>query len=124
MDRTFLENLQVNEQALPEEVIEAILAQHQKEVADLAFAGILSKVISQAGGRNEKAVAALLDVEAIRASEDPALAAQKAVQQLKQEQDYLFVTAAPRYAAGTGTGNFEKPEPQTLAGALKEKFQR
>ena len=104
------------------EAVEAILGQHEKEMADVVFAGVLSKVIRDAGGRNEKAVAALLDMDSIRASEDPKQAAQQAVQQLKKEQDYLFAQPAPRYAAGTGTGNFTTPEPKSLADALKAKF--
>ena len=124
MERAFLENLQVNEQALPEEVIQAILQQHQKELADVTFAGVLSGVIREAGGRNEKAVTALLDLDSIRASDHVKQAAEQAVQQLKKEQAYLFFAPAPRYAPGTGTGNFEKPEPKSLADALREKFQR
>ena len=118
MEREFLEGI-LGDNA---EAVEAILQQHQKELQDVVFAGVLSKVISDAGGRNEKAVAALLDMDSIRASEDPRQAATMAVQQLKKEQDYLFLQAAPRYAPGTGTGNFTTPEPKSLADALKAKF--
>ena len=118
MDKAFLEGILGDSP----EAVEAIMAQHRKELDDMAFAGVLSKVICDAGGRNEKAVAALLDVESIRSSEDPKQAAVQAVQQLKQEQDYLFVQSAPRYAPGTGTGTFTTPEPKSLADALKQKF--
>ena len=120
MEREFLEGL-LGDNA---EAVETILAQHQKEVADVVFAGTLSKVIADAGGRNEKAVAALLDMEGIRASDDPKAAAEAAVQQLKQTEEYLFLNPAPRYAPGTGTGNFEKPAPKSLAEALKQRFGR
>lgn len=118
MEREFLEGL-LGDNA---QAVEAILGQHEKELADVVFAGTLSKVIADAGGRNEKAVAALLDMESIRASDNPKAAAEQAVQQLKKEQDYLFAAPAPRYAPGTGTGNFTTPEPKSLADALKQKF--
>ena len=118
MDKAFLEGvLGENTQA-----VETILQQHQKEMQDVVFAGVLSKVISDAGGRNEKAVAALLDMDSIRGSNDPKAAAVQAVAQLKKEQDYLFLQPAPRYAPGTGTGSFTTPEPKSLADALRQKF--
>ena len=118
MKRDFLEGL-LGENP---EAVEAILQQHQKELDEVVFSGMLSGAIRDAGARSEKAVAALLDVDGIRASDDPAKAAKAALQQLKKEQDYLFASPVPRYAPGTGTGSFEKPEPQGLAAALKARF--
>ena len=118
MERAFLEGILGDDS----QAVEAILQQHQKELEDVVFSGMLSGAIRDAGARSEKAVAALLDVDSIRGSDDPAKAARAALQQLKKEQDYLFASPVPRYAPGTGTGSFEKPEPQGLAAALKARF--
>ncbi len=124
MDKAFLEGLLGTAEGT-QAVIDAVLAEHEKALAAMALEHTLSRVIADAGGRSQKAICALLDTEAIRTSDDPKAAAEAAVRQLKAEQDYLFAAPVPpAYAPGTGTGSFTAPEPQTLAGALKEKFRR
>ncbi len=151
MKREFLQNLTVDGQSLSKEVIDAIMAEngrdiqqakqsaadweekynkavadHKKELDDMLFRGIFSEAVHNAKGRNEKAIAALLDLETIRRGEDPAAALQTAIQALKQESGYLFEEEEmpPYYAAGTGVrqggGN---DHPVTLAGALRARFE-
>ena len=118
MERAFLENL-LGEDA---QAIDAILGEHQKALDDMAFQGMMSAAIRDAGARSEKAVAALLDTATIRESDDPKKAAAQALQQLRQAESYLFDLPAPRYAAGTGAGDLQPKEPGSLADALKQKF--
>ena len=127
MDRAFLEGLGLNEQT-----VEAVLAEYGKsqqsweeKYSQLQFGTVLESAVAAAGGRSAKAIAALLDVEALRISEDPPKAVKQAIAQLKQEHGYLFESPRPpAYAPGTGTAAFAPEAPQTLAGALKEKFQK
>jgi acetylornithine deacetylase/succinyl-diaminopimelate desuccinylase-like protein len=80
----------------------------------------------RAKGRSAKAICALLDMDALRQQEDQTKAIEDAVAMLKKTSGYLFEgEAAPYYAHHTGVwqGAQEKA-PTTLAGALKEKFER
>ncbi len=123
MKREFLETLQVAGQPLPEEVIDRILS----EQARLQFDGELAAAITRAGGRNATAIAALMDMEALRQEQEPAAAIAQALEGLKKDCGYLFETpeAPPPYARGTGTQPSEAPRsPGSLAAALREKFER
>ena len=119
---------------LPEETAQAILKEHQQALdaakvweekyRQAQFDAVLHQTIQAARGRNDKAITALLDVDAIRGAEDVAAVAREAVAQLKKEHGYLFeMPGVPGYATGTGAmdpgGN---DEPQSLAQALREKF--
>ena len=101
-------------------------AQWQREFADWQFRSQLSEGISAAGGRNVKAISALLDTDALKASEDRKTAIGEALKALQATDGYLFASITPPpYAEGTGTrqkGNFTTPAD--LAGALREKFER
>lgn len=95
---------------------------HENQVKELRFRHQLEKEVHRLGGRNQKAIEALLDLDALR--EDPS-AVEQALLQVKSTCGYLFSEEekAPSLAWGAGnTGNF--PAPQTLAGALKERFER
>lgn len=151
MKREFLQSLKVGEEALPKEIIDAIMAEngkdiqaakqagegweekynqavseHARELNDLRFDTLLREAVNATGGRNLKAITALLDVEALKSSEDPQKAVSDAVDALKQENGYLFQTQTPPpYARGTGSRQGAASEqPATLAGALREKFER
>ena len=151
MKREFLQNIRLGDQALPKEVIDAIMAEngkdielakaagsvweekynqavsdHRQELADVVFGHNLEKAILAANGRNAKAITALLDVDALKASENQQTALEEALQNLKQECSYLFRTETPPpYARGTGAMAQETHKgPATLAGALLEKFER
>ncbi|MEG1406572.1 MAG: phage scaffolding protein [Ruthenibacterium sp.] len=73
-------------------------------VAALQFDHTLEGVIRESKGRNPKAIKALLDVDALRTSQNQAEDMQKALTAIKTENDYLFESAdvPPAYAAGTG----------------------
>ena len=145
MKREFLQGLL---EGMPKEVMDAIMEEHGKalqqakqsardweekftqaeeayktQVAQLEFSNLLGRAISDAGGRNEKAIAALLDLDAIQASQDRTKAAQEAVAVVKEENPYLFRSPMPLYAVGTGTTQpAPASKPESLAEALKEKF--
>lgn len=100
---------------------------HEKKIRELGFQHQLEKAISAAGGRNAKAISALLDLDALRESQDPMGAAEAALEALKTDSGYLFHSAQtpPPYARGTGAAApQENKGPATLAGALLEKFER
>ena len=134
MKREFLQGLM----EMPKEVIDAIMAENGRDIHQLRqsaqdweakyhaarLEGAVGQAIAMAGGRNQKAIAALLDLQALQESEDVSAAARQAVEKIKQECGYLFAVA-PGYAPGTGAMEVrEEEEPMTLAGALREKFAR
>lgn len=75
----------------------------EEQVAAARFDAALNTAIGRAGGRSEKAIRALLDLDSLRTSADPEGAIAAALEQLEQENSYLFggITPPP-YAAGTG----------------------
>lgn len=75
----------------------------EEQVATARFDAALNTAIGKAGGRSEKAIRALLDLDSLRTSADPEGAIAAALEQLEQENGYLFggITPPP-YAAGTG----------------------
>lgn len=142
MQREFLQDLRIGEDGLPEEVIQAILeesdretqdwaekydraaADHQAQLGALRLETALHTAVAKAGGRNAKAIGALVDMQAVAGAEDMAAAMDAAVAAVKQEAAYLFGAAqAPAYAAGTGT-HAPHTRPTTLAEALRERSGR
>ena len=132
MKREFLQGLM----EMPKEVIDAIMAENGKDISQLRQSAqdweqkyhamrldaAVGQAIAKARGRNQKAITALLDLQALEGAEDLHFAAQQAVDALKKECGYLFETV-PGYAPGTGAMTAqEMEEPQTLASALREKF--
>ena len=109
-----------------EEKYNQALTAHREELANVVFGHNLEKAIMAAKGRNAKAITALLDVDALKTSENQQTALEEALQTLKQECSYLFqVETPPPYARGTGAMAQETHKgPATLAGALLEKFER
>ena len=97
------------------------LAQQEQKLAKITFDARLREQILSAGGRNIKAITALLDTEELLSAPEDAL--QQAVEQVKQDCGYLFhAPQVPFYAAGTGTAAAEAPKTANLADALREKF--
>ena len=110
-----------------EERYHQAVAEHQNRVAQITFDHALQNAISAAHGRNSKAITALLDLDTLRESQDPKHAIEQAIQVLKRDSDYLFdeTPTPPLYAYGTGTyTGGEQRSPETLAGALREKFEQ
>ena len=99
---------------------------HRREMSDLIFSHNLEKAILSAKGRNAKAITALLDIEALKASENQTADLEQALKNLKIDCSYLFQTETPPpYARGTGEMTPDaNRSPATLAGALLEKFER
>ena len=126
MDKEFLEGL-----GLEPQTVEAVLAahgkvvqEHQAQVAAMQLQQQVSEAVHKAGGRNVKAISALLDLETIRGSENVGEALEEAIGALKQDSGYLFLSAMPpRYAQHTGTQETTR-KPATLAGALKERMRK
>ena len=145
MKREFLQNLTVGDQPLPKEVVDAIMEEHGKGVQkakiwqekyeqavqeheaalqQVKFEHLLETAIQKAGGRNAKAIAALLDVDVLRQSTDTG-AVDAALEQLKTQCAYLFSQTAPPYAVSTGAQVQQLgTAPATLAGALRERFEK
>ena len=151
MKREFLQSLKINEAELPKQIIDAIMAEngkdiqaartasqewedkynqaqkaHAEQIAHMQFQSSLERAVQEAKGRNAKAISALLDTEAIKASENQQEALKQAIGELKNAHGYLFEQEVPPpYARGTGTHSpAGKEYPATLAGALKERFER
>ena len=148
MKREFLQNIRLGDEALPKEVIDAIMAEngkdielakgaasqweekynqavsdHEKAISALRTEHAVEQAVKDAGGRNVKAITALLDMESIKESDDLSAALHTAVEALKEKEGYLFAApAAPGFAPGAGT-SAPHAHPATLAGALREKFE-
>lgn len=80
-------------------------AEHQAQLSELEFDGALKDAITAAKGRSVKAVRAMLDVDALRASKNQQADIKAALDGLKKDSGYLFESeeTPPPYAAGTGT---------------------
>ena len=122
MERTFLENL-----ALNEETIAAILAEsqkeearHQNQMADMVFQQRLEKAIGEKKGRSMEAIRALLDVEALKGAQDPEAQIRTALDELKRDKGFLFEEEAlpPVYAPGAGTGSYRRSYTQEELGKM------
>lgn len=144
MKREFLQSLM----DMPKEVVDAIMAENgrdiesakegarqweekyrqtvaesEKAIQDLRFDAHLQSAISQERGRNAKAIAALLDREALKNADRQAVL--EAVQAVKKDCGYLFeAPMPPAYAVGTGMIATEVHGPATLADALRERFEK
>lgn len=100
---------------------------HGSQLLQMQFDQNLSAAIGKERGRNAKAISALLDIERLRECENQPAAIEEALKNLKQECSYLFEEdqIPPPYARGTGSlGGRNDRCPATLAGALREKFER
>ena len=145
MKREFLQSVTVGDMTLPKEVIDAIMAEngrdielakqagsqweekynqavldHEKQVKALHLQNAVQAAVTKAGGRNLKAISALLDVESLESEEDLCSALDAAVDKLKQENGYLFHQTAAPYARGTGTSMPDRA-PVSLADALRQR---
>lgn len=104
MDKEFL-----MQQGIGEQAAEAVLQAHQQTVEDyesriraMGAEHALKQAALTAGGRNFKAISALVDMDSITQSEDMEAAAKTAMDALRRESPYLFALPAA-YAPGTGT---------------------
>lgn len=74
------------------------------KIADMQFDGLLTGAVSAAKGKNAKAIRALLDVDALKASKNQEADIKTALEALAKDNGYLFETTEtpPPYAPGTG----------------------
>ena len=109
-----------------EEKYNRAVAEHSRALRQLQFQNVLERELLDAKGRNSKAICALLDLDALKESEDQTQAIRAALGELKEEHSYLFEGAAvPPYARDTGAFSAANTKaPASLAGALREKFER
>ena len=91
------------------------------KIADMEFSGLLTSAITGAKGKNAKAIAALLDVDTLKASKNQEADVSAALESLKKDSGYLFESETPPpYAAGTGTapvGGKYSPEMNAIRAA-------
>lgn len=103
------------------------VAAHKTELDGVKFQHLLDAAITGAKGRNAKAITAMLDVEALKGSEDQQKAINAALETLKKDSGYLFDEegAPPPYAQGTGTNGKQPAAAQeTLASALRARYEK
>ena len=76
----------------------------QAKLDDRDFDDEIKAIITTAKGKNDKAIKALLDMDALKASKNRKADAEAAVEALKKENEYLFDSEQipPRYAPGPG----------------------
>lgn len=100
---------------------------HKAKLADMAFDQALDGAITTAKGKNAKAIKALLDVDALKASKNQEADIKTALEALQKDSAYLFDTdeVPPKFAPGTGTQT-QQPTVATgsLAGALRERYDK
>lgn len=65
-------------------------AEYAAKEADRIFNDTLKEAIKNAGGRNERAVMALLDIDTLKASKDQSADIKKALDAAKESDGYLF----------------------------------
>ena len=86
----------LNELLAPE-VASQVLERHRQELTALHLEYALDRAVERSGGRNKKAIRALLDEEALLLAENVDEAAKNAVDNLKKENAWLF--AAPQVSS-------------------------
>jgi DNA repair ATPase RecN len=70
-------------------------ANFEQQLADRDFDDLLNGAISGSKAKNVKAVRALLDVDAIKASKNQEADIKAALEKVKEENDYLFTSDEP-----------------------------
>ena len=83
----------------------------QGKLDAMAFDGKIKDAITAAKGKSAKAIAALLDIEALKASKNQDADIKTALDNLKKESGYLFEDekTPPPFSTGSGTGGGDKP---------------
>lgn len=99
---------------------------YEQQLADLDFENALDLAITGKKGKSVKAVKALLDVDALKASKNQRDDIDAALEALKKDDGYLFDednNTPPPYAGGTGRRQNLNGD-MTLRSALSEKFSK
>ncbi len=100
-------------------------AEYAAKEADRAFNETLKDAIQTAGGRNAKAVMALLDIDALKASKNQDKDILTAINDVKKDSDYMFAPdkPVPRIVSSTpgvseNTDNLKTKANDALRSAL------
>lgn len=106
-----------------QEKYEQAKADAAEQLAKAQFDAALNSSITAAKGRNAKAIAALLDVDALRSSKNQEKDLQAALAELKESSGYLFEDdqVPPGYAGGTGgtdTNGGRDPQMDKIRAAM------
>ncbi len=84
-------------------------AEYAAKEADRLFSDTIKEAIKKVGGRNEKAVMAMLDMDTLKASKNQSEDIKKALETVKESDAYLFGSDEPFMnpvgATGVGSGN-------------------
>lgn len=84
-------------------------AAFDKQLADRDFDDMLNTAITGSKAKNVKAVRALLDLEAIKASKNQSADIEAALKKVKEENDYLFTSDEPidngQFVGKSGSGS-------------------
>ena len=99
------------------EIASAIDAEYQRRIRAFGAEAAVKEAVAAAGGRNLKAIRALLDESAICEAQDMAAAAKSAVEAVRQESPYLFGQGTV-FAQNTGVGAVGGTVTQEALGAM------
>ena len=89
-------------------------AAFDKQLADRDFDDMLNTAITGSKAKNVKAVRALLDLEAIKASKNQSADIEAALKKVKEESDYLFTSDEPIDNGQFVGGTTPNPTVKTL----------
>lgn len=79
--------------------------EYQNKIADMEFNSILDSAITKSGARNAKAVRGLLDLDSLKSSKNQTEDIQKAIEVIKSENDFMFISEEPIKNPVRDTGN-------------------
>lgn len=94
-------------------------ADYQTKIADMEFGNRLDSAITGLKGKNSKAIKAMLDLDALKASKNQTEDIKTALENVKKENDYLFDAEEKpgSYASGTGSGGRSRSQVSRFGGA-------
>lgn len=97
-------------------------AEYNRRIADMEFDAALDSAISASGAKNAKAVRALLDLDALKASKNRDGDIKAALESVKGENDYMFKSDEPiMNPTGRVDTNPVNPKKMSLTEAMKYK---
>ncbi|MBR6102621.1 MAG: phage scaffolding protein [Ruminococcus sp.] len=91
--------------------IEDSKKKYEAEIADIKFANLLDSKITQSGAKNNKAVLALLDIDALKQSKNQEQDILAAITAVKASDDYLFASTNSNPAEGNAPEGQEGQQP-------------
>ncbi len=93
--------------------------EHEAEKADRIFRETVKEAIAASGGRNEKAVMAMLDIDALKESKNQKDDIKAALDEVKRDNDYLFKSDEPiRNPTGATGGGRDDGGASALRAAM------